>query len=280
MSPKNLRVFVAVPRSGSTLFMRIMANCNEAAVTSRNVLMGNMKPRKHKLEKRSFKPDFSIFYDSNHSVYEQLKNSDARILISKEEFGNDRFTGTKELNECNYDIFPSENHIARCKPIFTFRNPLEVFSSWLSLGWNDLESFLIAYKKLISDFETSITINSDTFFYTYDDITNSLDNQCLVFQSICDYWGLTFSKTMLHFESEFGLNFIYSNRREKDIYINKQPRGIFDSLIKSREIIKKPSKKYLLSKEIVNSIYNSGIMDEYLRIQYLADKNRIKTVLA
>ncbi|MFP4386992.1 MAG: hypothetical protein ACLFP8_07265 [Alphaproteobacteria bacterium] len=182
MTPDNLRVFVAAPRSGSTLFMRTMANCDDVAVTSRNVLMGLMKPRAHGEARRDFQPDYSIFHDSSHPVYGQAQKLGKRVVVSKEEFGNDRFTGTYDLNECNYDIFPDDESLLRSRPVFTFRNPLRVFDSWLARGWDDIESFFVSYKALIRSFERARNLNSDTIFYTYDYITENENQQIAVFR--------------------------------------------------------------------------------------------------
>jgi len=46
-----------------------------------------------------------------------------RIIVSKEEFGNDRFTGNEALNECNFPMFPNAAAIRATKPIFGFRRP-------------------------------------------------------------------------------------------------------------------------------------------------------------
>jgi len=81
-----------------------MANCPDLAVTSRNVLMGQMKPRALGEVRRDFEPDYSIFYDPDHPIYEQARTLGKIIVVSKEEFGNDRFTGTYDLNECNFQM--------------------------------------------------------------------------------------------------------------------------------------------------------------------------------
>ena len=104
----DLRIFVAAPRSGSTLFMRVMAGHSDVSVTSRNVLMGNMAERKKPSTRRDFNPDYSIYNDPKHAVKIQAEARNTKMIISKEEYGNDRHTGTPDLNECTFPIFPSE----------------------------------------------------------------------------------------------------------------------------------------------------------------------------
>lgn len=144
--------------------------------------MGLMKPRAHGEARRDFQPDYSIFHDSSHPVYGQAQKLGKRVVVSKEEFGNDRFTGTYDLNECNYDIFPDDESLLRSRPVFTFRNPLRVFDSWLARGWDDIESFFVSYKALIRSFERARNLNSDTIFYTYDYITENENQQIAVFR--------------------------------------------------------------------------------------------------
>ena len=149
----DIRFFVAAPRSGSTLFMRVMAQHPDLAVTSRNILMGNMKPRDAFNQHREFTPDYSILSDENHPVVVQAQTLGKKAVVSKEEYGNDQNTGTPELNECNYEMFPDDEAIRKTRPVFTFRNPIHEFDSWLKRGWNDLDSFFLSYETLYKTFQ-------------------------------------------------------------------------------------------------------------------------------
>ena len=113
LSVRDLRIFVAVPRTASTLFMRVMAQNPAVGVTSRNILMGNMVPRPaDPAARRPFRPDYSIF-EPGHPIYEIAAKMGKRIIVSKEEFGNDRFTGNEALNECNFPMFPNAAMVPR-----------------------------------------------------------------------------------------------------------------------------------------------------------------------
>lgn len=263
----NLRVFIAAPRSGSTLFMRIMANNPGVAVTSRNVLMGLMKPRESDQVRRDFQPDYSIFYDAHHPVYEQAMRLKKRIIVSKEELGNDRFTGTYDLNECNYPIFPDDESLIRSRPVFTFRDPLRVFDSWLARGWQDIDSFVICYKTLIESFTHAKNLYSDTVFYTYNYITENEKQRNAVFQTICAYWGIKFEPSMLEFTNEFGDNFVYATEREKKIYTEKNPKGIFNTVRNSQGILSNVPEHGLLTEAQRNRIIGSGLVDIYADIE-------------
>jgi hypothetical protein len=237
LSPANLRILAAVPRSGSTLFMRVMAEHSKVAVTSRNILMGNMGPRpKDKNKRRDFYPDYSIFSNPDHPVFRVATNMGKMLIVSKEEYGNDRFTGSETLNECNYSLFPSISAIEQTKPVFTFRRPDHVFDSWLARGWNDLESFLIAYKTHIRTFQTARSVRPETFFYTYEQMTNTRQSQEAVFRKICESWDLEFDREILDFKTPLGHNFIYASERERGTYKGGNPKGIFDTLLRSTTI--------------------------------------------
>jgi hypothetical protein len=93
----QIRFFVACPRSGSTLLMRIFAESPVCAVTSRLLLMGNAGTRE------AFSPDYPILENpSHHSVFISATKSGKRFIINKEELGNNNQKG-----ECLYDICPT-----------------------------------------------------------------------------------------------------------------------------------------------------------------------------
>lgn len=237
LSIKGPFIFVAAPRSGSTLFMRIMSGFHDVAVTSRNVLMGNMKSREFRAETRDFIPDYSIYTNRDHPIYSEAARLGKHIVVSKEEFGNDRHTGTPELNECNYPIFPSDHYLQQSKPIFTFRHPYEVYDSWLKQGWDDINSFVITYNSLVDLYTDTRAKLPETVFYTYDYLTENPTNQHRIFTKVCEHWGINFSPEAFVFDQPFGENFVYAKERERKIYKDENPAGIFDTLKESKGII-------------------------------------------
>ncbi|KAI4090126.1 MAG: hypothetical protein LQ344_004910 [Seirophora lacunosa] len=82
----KVRILAAIPRSGSTLFMRIFQEAPECIVTSRLVLMGNYSPVE------DFRPDYTIFHSTaSHKVYREAQAQGKAVLISKEELGHERW---------------------------------------------------------------------------------------------------------------------------------------------------------------------------------------------
>ena len=247
----KLGIVVAVPRSGSTLFMRVMAGHSDVGVTSRHVLMGNMQPRiEGAPTSRAFSPDYRIFEDENHPVFAVARQMGKPFIVSKEEYGNDRFTGTPALNECNYDVFPSDDVIKAVKPAFIFRRPDDTFADWLARGWTDLESFLMTYKTHLLTFERVRSINPNTVHYTHEYMIQNREAQAKVFTSVLAAWGLPFQEQMLTFQGKFGEDFLYTTERERKIYTEGNPKGIFTTVRDLTEISNtSPSYNELLTPE-------------------------------
>lgn len=237
MAIDNLRVFVTVPRSGSTLFMRVIAGNADVGVTSRNILMGNMKAREDYSDKsRIFIPDYSIYTDPDHAAYHKAGETGKKIVVSKEEYGNDRFTGNEALNECNYDLFPTTQSVLDSRPAFVFRDPVTTFDSWMARGWDDVESFILAYKTHLKTFEFARAVRPETAFYTYEYMVRNDRTQTAVFEKICGDWDIDFSPEMLRFKQKFGTEFMYARSSEEKIYAHSNPKGIFTTVAAHNDI--------------------------------------------
>ncbi len=262
MHPDNLKVFVAVPRTGSTLFMRIMAECPDIAVTSRNVLMGNMKPRQSGQARRDFSPDYGIFVNPDHPIFVQARAINKRLVVSKEELGNDRFTGTHDLNECNYEIFPDDESLQQSHPVFTFRDPYRTYDSWLAKGWNDIDSFILAYETILDTFERAKALRPETPYYTYEFMTDSEAHQIAVFTEICGQWGIEFNPDMFRFTGAFGEGFVFSSERERQIYTSN-PKGIFDTVSVSQSVLSCVPGHGLIGQDDKRRIDGAGLSAAY-----------------
>ena len=130
----QVRLLVAVPRSGSTLLMRIFCEASSCSVTSRLV------PQDNHSEDASPKPDYTISLLPLLTKSTKRCSKGSRILVSKEEFGHFR-----EKGECGYVIIPDAAAYKATKPAFLFRDPIRVFDSWKALGWLDINSFVVSY---------------------------------------------------------------------------------------------------------------------------------------
>ncbi|KAI4181989.1 MAG: hypothetical protein L6R41_006276 [Letrouitia leprolyta] len=215
----EVRILAAIPRSGSTLFMRIFREAAECAVTSRLVLMGN-----HGVG-RNFRPDYTIFHNLEAlAVYRDAKRAGKSKLISKEELGHECWKG-----ECDYQIFPDRVCAQRTRPAFLFRDPLRVFDSWKAVGWTDIDSLVVAYRHL---YHTWAACGRSAIAIVYEELTN---HPYLTVERLCHHWGIEFTHNLLTFHHPFG-EFLYGSERERRIYSVDNPLGLFNTVQSNQTI--------------------------------------------
>ena len=217
----QIRFFVACPRSGSTLLMRIFAESPVCAVTSRLILMGKSG------ERDVFSPDYSILENpSLHDVFISAMKSGKRFLISKEELGNDSNKG-----ECLYDVCPSLSAYAMVRPVFLIRDPIRVFDSWKNVGWTDERSLIDCYTNMFRMIGQAPA--PAVSYLLYENLIQEPEREV---RRICARWGVPFSETMLDFKKPFGSSFIFSSDRERTIYLEEKPLGLFTTVEASSSI--------------------------------------------
>lgn len=238
----DLRMLVALPRSGSTMTMCVLAEHPDVGVTSRLTLMGKMPPRQGpRGTPRGFEPDYTAFDGYNtpepHPVFAVAQSRGHKLIVSKEETGNDLATGTPTLNECNYPVFPDDAAIRMTRPAFLIRDPKSAFDSWLSKGWDDIDAFITAYRNIGDQYERAKAVIPGTPIISYDMMVESRENQSAVFQGICQHWDIEFDPRMLNYDNQhFGKKFVYATDREHDIYVNRNPKGLFSTVKQHSDI--------------------------------------------
>ncbi len=232
MADIQLRIIVAVPRSGSTLLMRIACEAPSCAVTSRLVAQGNYSPG------AQFIPDYSIFTTpSSHTIFRKAMEKGCSTVISKEEFGHDTMKG-----ECNYVVIPTEEAYERSKPAFLFRDPIRIFDSWKYLGWTDIEGLVAAYTTL----HRMHLAHPSTHAIIYEDLIAKPEQTV---RELCNYWGIAFSEKMLSFEHSFS-DFLYNSEREERIYTVENPLGLFSTVQQSTSVVPQPAHELLSVEEV------------------------------
>ncbi|KAI4250375.1 MAG: hypothetical protein L6R42_008728 [Xanthoria sp. 1 TBL-2021] len=202
----RIRILAAIPRSGSTLIMQVFGEAPECAVTSRLVLMGNYGVH-------------GDFHPTSHPVYQEAVSGRKSILISKEELGHDCSKG-----ECDYNFFPDAASIEHTKAAFLFRDPIRIFDSWKAVGWTDVQSLLIAYRKL---FNTWAANQQSAIAFTYEEMINQPE---VTIARLCRHWDINFSQQLLSFKHPFGNGFLFSSDRERRIYTTDNPLGLFNTI--------------------------------------------------
>lgn len=249
-----VRLLFAVPRSGSTLFMSIMSNLPNVAVTSRTILMGNIYKTSLSDEASyvgdtdNFAPDYSIYHTNpcGHPAIAMAERRGVDCLISKEEVGNNCRKGSLKDNECGFQLYPNEQALLSVKPVFTFRDPVTCFSSWDKRGWEDLSSFIIAYKNVYATYQLARRLRPETIAYKFEDITNESGSAQAVFQAICTDWDLKYDPFMLQLDENFADRLLFWHPREEKIYRHENPKGIFTTLRSAKSIVRPASQEATL----------------------------------
>lgn len=195
--------------------MRIFAESPVCAVTSRLILMGNEDSTK------VFIPDYSILENpSHHSVFISAVTSGKRFLISKEELGNNSQKG-----ECLYDVCPNPSAYAMVRPVFLIRDPIRVFDSWKNVGWTDAQSLIDCYTNMIRMLYQSPSHAVSCLLY--ERLIREPETEV---KRICARWGVPFSEMMLYFKQPFGSSFTFLSDRERAIYCEEKPLGLFTTV--------------------------------------------------
>ncbi|KAH6618011.1 HAD-like domain-containing protein [Chaetomium sp. MPI-SDFR-AT-0129] len=257
-----IRFFIACPRSGSTLLMRIFAESPACAVTSRLILMGNADSN------AAFRPDYSILENpSRHHVFADAVNSGKKFLISKEELGNDSRKG-----ECLYDVCPRWAYPI-VRPVFIVRDPIRVFDSWKSMGWTDAGSLVDCFTNIFRMLGQAPS--HDISCLLYERLVREPEGEI---RRVCDRWGVPFSKNMLHFKQPFGSSFLFATERERSIYCEEKPPGLFETVESSSSVIEDAPYHGLLSNTEKDNL------EQHLGRLYLScwqsDVLRLRAVLA
>ena len=207
----QLCVLVTIPRSGSSLLLRSFAQNAACEVTSQLILKGNQDLRS------PFKPDLGVSggLQLDKVCMEALERK-CGTLITMEELGHEGRNG-----ECDFDTLSRTAPQASAKSAFLFRDPLRVYDSWKSLGWDHMSSFLTAYRNLARMWHESRESTS----CIYEELVR---NQQLVLERLCQHCNLDFTDQMLVLNRPME-NFLFLSERERRICTTESPTGIFDT---------------------------------------------------
>ena len=259
----QVRFFVACPRSGSSLLMRIFAESSVCAVTSRLILMGNSG------KTQKFTPDYSILNDpSSHDVLIRAVQSGKRFLISKEELGN-----SSQKGECQYDVIRSPSAYAVVRPVFLLRDPIRVFDSWKKVGWVEAQSLIDCYINLFQMLHRAPLHAVSCLLYE-----KLIQDPHTEVKRICARWGVPFSEAMLDFNQPFGSSFFFSTERERVIYQEEKPLGLFATVEANSSVNPEVPCHGLLSNAEKDNI-EERVGRQYLRY-WQDDVSRIRAILA
>ena len=273
---KNLRVFIAPIRSGSTPLLHCFAN-------NKNVRRCIYQPVKTGIRKGEG-PDFRLFFDN--SSLDNLAEETRRMIIdvSKETLG------PYSPDEARYPLFPfSEDarHIRQTKPVFLFRDILESFSSAVARKWHwhvqlrdkdgrickpeedneeaRIKRFIelqrLAYRTLFNAYDYARQVApEDVLCVTYKQICEKPEQ---VFKIICRHWGIHFDKNMLDWKISFEEAISGDNPRivgGKDFY-DLYDSGAFEG-ITSATTFQAVRRSIITSPEIIRALRVTGEMGD------------------
>ncbi|KAF1988279.1 Haloacid dehalogenase-like hydrolase [Aulographum hederae CBS 113979] len=217
----------------------------------------------------SFTPDYSILENpSNHDVYNQAKKSGKRFLICKEELGNSSRKG-----ECLYDVFPTPSTYTTVRPVFLVRDPIRVFDSWKNVGWTDVQSLVDCYDNMQRMLREAIFPKVSCLIYE-----RLVEEPEAEVKRICGRWGVPFSESMLDFKKPFGSAFVYASERERSIYCEEKPLGLF-ATVETHDGIEADVPCHGLLSNAEKDTIEEHVGRQYLRC-WQHDVDRLRAILA
>ena len=229
---KEHRIFASLPRTGSTMCMALFSTLfPEAVVTARTILM----TRRYETLFRHptfFEPDYSIYDGKNvlrpHPIYNVIPDN-TKLIISKEEFGNNPSIGSPYLNECNYPLFRDDCDVTLAKPAFLFRHPLAIYRSWLRLGWQRPDALITAYVSLAHNYQKALSVLPNTHSVIYESLTASRAHCYRVLSGLFMYWELDTNHIFEKLDQSLMLRLTFWSDKERVIY-EKDPYSLFSTL--------------------------------------------------
>ena len=249
------------------MLMSLMSQHPEIGVTSRAVSHGLYDPK-------GFTPDYSIFDSSQeHPVYKEALKRGKKIVLLKEDKGDDKNRGTPQVNECNFNVFPNDEALKRAKPFFLFRDPVRTFDSWKEKGWTDIDSFIESYKSTFKEYKRAKELSPESFCLTYELLTKDPETSRRVVKKICQHLGVEFHDDMMKLPKDLSESFIFMNESERGIY-QQNAKGLFTTLIASKDKgIDHQVKPHGLVTDEEKKRINNELMPIYQEIQ--KDVNRL-----
>jgi len=234
--------------------MQLASGADGTIATSRVI------SRTHNDDKSVFNPDYSILSDPTHHMRALASEKKIAHLILKEEFGDDQNRGTSDINECNFPVLRTQAEIKEAKPAFGFREPVLTFESWKKQNWNDLPSFITAYKSAFDQYQEACRIIPQTPVNVHDLFIESKDNSKKIMSTVLEHWDIPFNDDIIDKPRAFAEKFMFHNENEKDIYLGNR-NGLFTSLLNGEIRRDRPATKLVSDNE-------KNIIIEELSLEY------------
>lgn len=233
----DLRMLVSPCRSGSSPLLQALSQSPDLRCLYQNIKSAM---------RETGKPDYDIFYKDF---------GDGRVTIDKETIGH------RNQQECELVVFPSDDAIRATRPVFLFRDPVEVWNAWFRAGWGDIDLFNIAFQNVIDTYHLARSVTDRVQVVFYDQFEDGTKEAML--RKICEHWSIVYKQAMVEWQSVFGRNSSVEYGRHTQEYIDE---GRHDALVKSRTLEVKRNPIVIPADEIarINRIFR----EQYDRVKH------------
>lgn len=175
----QLRFLIAPVRSGTTAFMHTMAQHSELD-TATFVMKRHLS-------------DQAAHCRVDYGVYDVM--SSKQFLVYKATFG------CENPLLCCYPPFRTDSDIARTKPLFLFRDPVQTFNSWKRRKWGDVHLFSLAYHHVYNLYRYACAVSSKCLAITYEQLSTASST---VLPQIFQYWNVPYRPDLLTWQTPLG----------------------------------------------------------------------------
>lgn len=173
------RIIVGPCRSGTTMLLRSMKNHPDAEVEFQTIKAG---------QRATGMPDYGFF---NRDV------ASGKFLVDKETVGY----GTDA--DCLLSVFPNDEAIRQSHPLFIFREPRDVYQSWLEnnlVPEKNPRLFIQAYRHVFSLLLHARSVSKSAAVMTYEELCK---NPKGIIEAACEKWSIGFHPNMVDWKDDF-----------------------------------------------------------------------------
>lgn len=181
VAPSEIRLLLAPCRSGTTILLRAL--CQHPMVAGF-----------YQIIKESFRrngvPDYSPF--DRDSPLRRNANYRDRLILLKETLG------PNNQAESELAVFPDKRSLVTARPVFVFRDPRAVYSSWKRNQIGDVDLFIKAYRRVHADYLLVLELAGPgaCLPLVYEQLVASPRRGL---ETICALWGIEMSEEVLAF---------------------------------------------------------------------------------
>lgn len=165
---QRFRLFAGLARSGTTMLQHALSGLPNT-ITTRALIVN-----------KDFEPDWSIYRDYTRMGVQNV--------IDRENIGH-------HPHQCTAPLFRGLEDLEASKPLFIFRNPIDIYNSWARQGWGNLDHFLTAFRHFNRIATEAVDEQGLGMILTYEELTQAPETSL---ESILKHWGIEYTKETLN----------------------------------------------------------------------------------